>query len=541
MAYDGSDGSEKALTPQFFKLSGEPIPLKVPPNSKVCEVKQGLAETLDVKGALRLIDGTGKVLEANDVVAGDVQVQVMSIADGIWLKLFSAAFQGFDEEKLRKSITAAWPGDFNRTGPVPADGDEDLELMEWQKEVFKQLEPVITSSCGEWADYWTFGSSADSYGYHYVRPPYQTLQPTVELFVNDVKRWQKILLELEDEFAHLRSRCSGYPLCEHLEVAIAALLRHTPRQCTDVSWHVGFEMWYQPFSELVSWYLSSVGLEDSDIDVLKSVSNAITGFRSYQCPRDTAVVVAQKVADQFHLDFNTVDSTADWLKIRSTLSALGTLSELPTCPDTHLRFIEAVDAARSPERAQRMKHALAACRNAAKGGNPLSYDLLKNWQTYLMGVNAVYIPGYRFHDAYAKQGRERYPRYSESSDDEQRFIKIMEEANTTEPVALRAARAYLDVLFFHPFDDGCSRLARLVFDFILTQANVAVSGVDTIFLFAKSARDAEGAQRLVELVEKQMARPQLNELEDPPQIRTEYSEAEGDFKWFSCEVFPPDR
>jgi len=540
MAYSGSD-SDKALTPQFFKLSGEPIPLKVPPSSKVCEVKHALAKILDVKGTLRLIDDTGKVLEANDMVAGDVQIQVMGIADGIWLKLFSAAFQGFDEEKLCKSITAAWPGDFNRTRPAPADHDEDVELMDWQKEVFKQLQPVITSSCGQWADYWTFGSSADSYGYNYVRPPYPTLQRTIELFVNDVKRWQKILLELEDEFAHLRSRCSGYPLCEHLEVAIAALLRHSPRQCTDVSWHVGFEMWYRPFSQLVSWYLSSVGLEDSDIDVLKSVSNAITGFRSYQCPRDTAVVVAQKVANQFHLDFNTVDSTADWLKIRSTLSALGSLSEAPTCPDTHLRFIEAVDAARSPERAQRMKHALAACRNAAKSGDPLSYDHLKNWQTHLMGVNAGHIRGYRFHDAYAKQGRERYPLYSESSEDEERFIKILEEANTTEPVALRATRAYLDVLFFHPFDDGCSRLARLVFDFVLTQANVAVNGVEAIFLFAKSARDAEGAQRLVELVEKQMAKPQFKELEDPPQIRTKFSEAEGDFKWFSCEAFPADR
>ena len=101
MAYGGSD-SDKALTPHFFKLSGEPIPLKVPPSSKVCEVKHALAKILDVKGTLRLIDDTGKVLEANDMVAGDVQVQVMGIADGIWLKLFSAAFQGFDEEKLCK-------------------------------------------------------------------------------------------------------------------------------------------------------------------------------------------------------------------------------------------------------------------------------------------------------------------------------------------------------------------------------------------------------------------------------------------------------
>ena len=320
MAYGGGNGSETAMrATKFLKLSGEPIPLKAPEGSKVCDVKPGLAQMLG-GGSLRLIDETGKLLEANDVVTGDVQVQVMSIADGAWSKLFSAASRGFDEAQLRATVTAAWPGDFVRRGNTPA--GEDVELMQWQENVFEQLQPAITSSCGQWADYWTFGSSADSYGYFYVRPPYETMQPTVDLLVTDVKRWQKLLLELEDEFAHLRSRCSGYPLCGHLEVAIAALLRHCPAFCTDVSWHVGFEMWYDPFSQLVSWYLSSAGMEESNIDVLNSVSNAILGFCSYQCPADTAVVVVQKVADQFHLDFRKLDSTADWLRSRFALTEM---------------------------------------------------------------------------------------------------------------------------------------------------------------------------------------------------------------------------
>ena len=547
MAYGGGDGLETAMRgTKFLKLSGEPIPLKAPEGSKVCDVKPGLAQILG-GGSLRLIDETGKMLEANDVVTGDVQVQVMSIADGAWSKLFSAAFRGFDEAQLRATVTAAWPGDFVRSGNVPA--GEDVELKEWQEKVFEQLQPAITSSCGEWADYWTFGSSADSYGYFYVRPPYPTMQPTVDLFVTDVKRWQKLLLELEDEFAHLRSRCGGYALCEHLEVAIAALLRHCPAFCTDVSWHVGFEMWYSPFSDLVSWYLSSAGLEESNVDVLNCVSNAILGFRSYQCPADTALVVAQQVADRFHLDFSKLDSTADWLRSRSALTEMSsrlaanskTGSQLPACLDTHLRFIEAVDGARDLARAQRMKDALAACRKAAKAGKTLSLDLLLTWHCHLMNISRRNQTTFRRHDAYAKQGRERYPLHSGDdggpSKTETQFFKLLEEADTAEPVALRASRAYLDVCFFHPFDDGCSRLARLVFDFILTRDNVAVNGVESIFLFGKSARDAEGAQRLVELVDQGLAKPQLKDLDDPPDIRHASCE---ETKWFSCQNYPVD-
>ena len=104
-------------------------------------------------------------------------------------------------------------------------------------------------------------------------------------------------------------------------------------------------------------------------------------------------------------------------------------------------------------------------------------------------------------------------------------------------MALRASRAYLDVCFFHPFDDGCSRLARLVFDFILTRDNVAVKGVESIFLFGKSARDTEGAQRLVELVDQGLAKPQLKDLGDPPEIRHPSCVEP---KWFSCQRFPVD-
>ena len=544
----GSDGGAASEGVQFLKLSGEPISLKVPAGSKVRDVKLDLAKILG-GGSFRLIDETGKVLEANDFLQGTLQVQRINIAEGAWSKLFLAACNGFDENKLRAEVRAAWPGDFVRVGEdpkIPIESIrfqyEDEEWFCWQEKTFKILQPAIISSCGQWADYWTFGQSGDCDCMQYVRRPYNTLEPTVELFVTDVKRWQKLLLDLEDEFAQLRSRCSSYHLCEHLEMAVASLLCHVPFQLTDASWFVGWGTWYHPFQQLLHWYFSSVGLE-SDIDVLKSISNAMEGFDSYEMPEDTVTIITQRMAEKFHWDFKKVDSTSDWLNIRSKVSGMSSrltakaLSQLPTCPDVHLAFIEAVDATRDLIRAQRMKHALAVCRKAAKEAGPLTLDHLLDWQRHLMNIVGKWT--FRQHDAYAKQGRERYPlHFGDGQSAQERFIKLLEEANSTEPVALRASRAYLDVLFFHPLDDGNSRLARLVFDFILTRENVAMGSVDGIFLFARSARDVVGAQRLVKLVDYRLARPdEWKDLEDPPEITEKNCR---DSRWFSEARFPPD-
>ncbi|WP_311774568.1 Fic family protein [Streptomyces sp. AK010] len=41
----------------------------------------------------------------------------------------------------------------------------------------------------------------------------------------------------------------------------------------------------------------------------------------------------------------------------------------------------------------------------------------------------------------------------------------------------RAARAYLDVCFFHPFDDGNARSAFLALIFVLAREGIALDGV----------------------------------------------------------------
>ncbi|CAJ1365164.1 unnamed protein product [Effrenium voratum] len=526
----GADGPG----PKFVKLSGEEIPYKAPANSRVRAVTQALTKFFP-GGSVRLIDESGRVLCRDDPIpsAGTLQVQVMGIAAGQWSSLYFAALDGFDEDALRRELQAAWPGDYD--GPEATDDEMDG----WQNSTFEALQPAVLKCCGEWADYWTFGSAACSYGYWYVRPPYNDMKPSVELIITDLKRWQKILVDLEDEFAQLRSRCSAYELSEHLETAIAQLLRHCPAFATDVPWHVGFEMWYQPFADLVGWYLSSTGLEETHLKLLETVTNAIRGFQSYSCPPDTALAVVRKVAPAYNSKFEQVDSTSDWLGSRAAMVAStappveGTANE-----DSHLRFIDSVDAARDSKRAADLRYALDDCRKTALTGVPLDLSHLTRWQSFLLGESRTSDLSFRQHDAYAKQGRERYP-FDENT--ESKFRERLAEANSDEPLALRACRAYLDVCFFHPFEDCNSRMARLVFDFLLTQAGYALSTSEPIFMFARSARDAEGAKAMVQLVESLLTKPGTDwgkplaswVQKNPPKVSQK-------LRWFSCFRWPED-
>ncbi|MFD8236596.1 hypothetical protein ACFV20_32565 [Streptomyces sp. NPDC059696] len=52
-----------------------------------------------------------------------------------------------------------------------------------------------------------------------------------------------------------------------------------------------------------------------------------------------------------------------------------------------------------------------------------------------------------------------------------------DDARTPLPLAARAPRAYLDVCFFHPFDDGNARCVFLTLLFVLVREGIALDGV----------------------------------------------------------------
>ncbi|MEU8001161.1 Fic family protein [Catellatospora sp. NPDC049111] len=102
----------------------------------------------------------------------------------------------------------------------------------------------------------------------------------------------------------------------------------------------------------------------------------------------------------------------------------------------------------------------------------------------------VPVAAFRRAAAYAKNGRERYGLHA---DTEQRFVSCLAQtADRAIPVTARAARAYLDVAFFHPFDDGNARLAGLVLQFVLLREGVELDEVAAILTTVRRADDAGG-------------------------------------------------
>ena len=65
---------------------------------------------------------------------------------------------------------------------------------------------------------------------------------------------------------------------------------------------------------------------------------------------------------------------------------------------------------------------------------------------------------------------------------------------------MRAARAYLDVCFFHPFDDGNSRMARLLLDFVLTRDGMCLSQCEPLFNLPRPVDDMKGHAVFVEVL-----------------------------------------
>jgi fido (protein-threonine AMPylation protein) len=63
----------------------------------------------------------------------------------------------------------------------------------------------------------------------------------------------------------------------------------------------------------------------------------------------------------------------------------------------------------------------------------------------------------------------------------------------------RAARTYLDILFFHPFEDGNARAAMLALAFVLAREGVLLDQVRPLQT-TRWADDAEGAADLAVLL-----------------------------------------
>jgi hypothetical protein len=158
-------------------------------------------------------------------------------------------------------------------------------------------------------------------------------------------------------------------------------------------------------------------------------------------------------------------------------------------------FIRTAEHDRDPHRARRLLAALDVVRSDLSTGRALDFPTMCRWQSHVLGTE---YPAFRTGLAFAKGGRERY-----GLDDhtQQRFEECLQQADAAAvPLPARAARAYLDVCFFHPFEDGNARAALLALTFVLARANVVLDQVGPIQQLSRRADAAEGALELARLV-----------------------------------------
>ncbi|MEU4154167.1 Fic family protein [Streptomyces sp. NPDC026659] len=279
--------------------------------------------------------------------------------------------------------------------------------------------------------------------------------------------------------------------------------------------------WYGHCHQVLHWFLSRWGVAPERAREL--VDDAIGGrFESWTGPDP---VLVEDVAERLALSLRPDDSVrpADgpapdhleqWLTVRWTVpwhEAPDGGGDGPVTPsrDGAAEDIRRFDAVLDPARAQGLLAALDLLRADASRGASLDFGLLRSWQQHVLDTTK--LPQFRELPAFAKQGRERY---GIGPDTRARLDTCLAESapDATRPLSLtaRAARAYLDVCFFHPFDDGNARSAFLTLVFVLAREGVALDEVGLLRRVTFRADAPEDAVILARYIGTHLAESRRN-------------------------------
>ncbi|MFD8388568.1 Fic family protein [Streptomyces sp. NPDC059680] len=279
--------------------------------------------------------------------------------------------------------------------------------------------------------------------------------------------------------------------------------------------------WYGHCHQVLSWFLSHWGVAPGLAGEL--VDEAIGGrFASWTGPDPVLVEdVAEGLALSLRPDDGIRAATGPapdhlerWLAVRRTVpwqEAPDGGGDGPVTPsrDGVAEDIRTFDGALDPARAQGLLAALELLRADATRGACLDFELLRSWQQHVLGTPQP--PSFRDLPAFAKQGRERY---GIGPDTRARLDACLAEsaqdAERPLPLTARAARAYLDVCFFHPFDDGNARSALLALVFVLAREGVALDGVGLLRRVTFQADEPQDALALTRYIDVHLAQTRRN-------------------------------
>ncbi|MFD7284049.1 Fic family protein [Streptomyces sp. NPDC059862] len=278
--------------------------------------------------------------------------------------------------------------------------------------------------------------------------------------------------------------------------------------------------WHGHCHQVLTWFLSRWGVAPNLAQEL--VEQAIGGrFASWTGPDP---VLVEDVAERLALSLRPDDGARSagpapdhlkrWLAVRETVpwhKAPDGGGDEPVTPsrDGAAEDIRAFDRALDPARAQGLLAALELLRADAVRGALLDFELLQRWQQHVLGTPQP--PLFRDLPAFAKQGRERY---GISPDTRARLdaclAESVQDARLPLPLTARAARAYLDVCFFHPFHDGNARSAFLALVFVLAREGVALDEVSLLRRVTFQADEPQDALALTRYIDIHLAETRRN-------------------------------
>lgn len=242
------------------------------------------------------------------------------------------------------------------------------------------------------------------------------------------------------------------------------------------------------------------------------MEQAIGGrFESWTGPDPVLVEdIVEGIADAVRPDVATracesplPDHLKRWLAVREAVpwhEAADSTGDAPVTPvrDGMAQEISTFDAIVDPACGQGLLTALELMRADAARGARLDFDLIQRPQEHVLATPG--LPPLRSLPAFAKGGRERY---GIAPDARARLDACLTEsakdAARPLPLTARVARAFLDVCFFHPFDDGNARCALL---FVLAREDVALDSVRLlrrVSFHADAPQDALTLTRYIDL------------------------------------------
>ena len=273
--------------------------------------------------------------------------------------------------------------------------------------------------------------------------------------------------------------------------------------------------WHGHCGQVLRWFLGRWHVAPDRVPGL--VDDAIGGrFRSWTGP-DTVLV--DDIAERLSLSLRPQDAARSpepapdhlqrWLAARETVQWPhqpddGAHAPVTPAVDGAVEDIRSFDATIDAARAQGLLAALEIARADAARQAPLDVELLRGWQQHVLGTPQP--PAFRSLPAFAKDGRERY---GIGSDTRTRLDHCLAQSAADGDRALsltaRAARAYLDVCFFHPFDDGNARAAFLSLVFVLAREGIGLNNVRLLRRISFRADDPQDPPALTRYIDHHLA------------------------------------